>query len=55
MAEDAKPLRLSPEHYLRQAAECRRMARIATVEHRAVLENMAEIWERLARDIERHQ
>ena len=52
MAEDAKPARLSPHECRQQASRCRRMAESAGPEQRAMLEQMAEIWERMARDVD---
>ena len=34
--------------YLRHAAECRDMARLAPPSHKLQLEQMAEVWEQLA-------
>jgi len=36
------------DEYLRHAAECREMARVALPNHRAQLLQMAETWEQLA-------
>jgi hypothetical protein len=44
--------------YLKHAQECRQMARTASPEHKAMLEQMAETWDQLAearkRQLDRH-
>jgi hypothetical protein len=44
----------TPSHYRKYAEECRRLAAKADVEeHRAILQDMAETWFRLAAEAER--
>jgi hypothetical protein len=41
--------------YRQYAAECRRIAQTMSDEDRATLEQMAALWESIARDVERSQ
>jgi hypothetical protein len=52
---DAEPgKRLTPAECITKAQECRDMARRAVrPEHRAMLQHMAETWERVAGDMNR--
>jgi hypothetical protein len=49
MAESAKPSRLSAAECRKHAEQCRKLAKqVNTPEHRAMLLDMAETWDRLA-------